>query len=32
MQDPIIVSVGGGKGGIGTSTVIANLCAVLSRG
>lgn len=31
MQDPIIVSVGGGKGGVGKSMVTANLGAVLSQ-
>jgi flagellar biosynthesis protein FlhG len=31
MDDPIFVSVGGGKGGVGKSTVTANLGAVLSE-
>jgi flagellar biosynthesis protein FlhG len=31
MNDPIFVSVGGGKGGIGKSTVAANLGAMLSK-
>jgi flagellar biosynthesis protein FlhG len=31
MSDPIFVSVGGGKGGIGKSTVAANLGATLSK-
>jgi flagellar biosynthesis protein FlhG len=31
MKNPIIISVGGGKGGIGKSTVIANIGALLAQ-
>jgi len=31
MSDPIFVSVGGGKGGVGKSTVAANLGSILSK-
>ena len=31
MKQPIIISVGGGKGGIGKSTVVANIGAILAR-
>ncbi len=31
MKDPVIISVGGGKGGVGKSTVTANLGAALTR-
>ena len=31
MNDPVIISIGGGKGGVGKSTIAANIGATLSR-
>ena len=30
MKDPVIISVGGGKGGVGKSTITTNIGAVLT--